>query len=1650
MKKTKFLAWILTVAMLLSIFGGLGTISYADYKDGTGVSQQELIEAGMYSNYKGDIPSGEYIGEYVGEDKGLGYITISFEDYGIRESQDVDFPEPLQVLIPETRVYVSDEDMRISHATVALLNHLGIEYENTGKIDDGFYLACINNFTTIAGKFVESFGEFCSGSGSGWMITHNDWFINMSTSAFKVESGDYVRWQNTCSLGKDIGCSWDNQTAALKDIFVDGGTLSPGFETDTYEYELQLNEGVHSIKLRGMRVNSWAILKYLDRNDKEYKVMQEIPVSDGDEIRLKCSFAEYAGNPPTDEKTYTLKIVDKNIDPGTQDPILDHIAVTKAPDKTSYNVGETFDSTGMEVTAYYSDNTSKVVTGWSVDKSILSKDDVAVTVTYEGKNTEQSIQVHQGSGLASLLIFTGGYSDMEASAVLGAANESYPNRVVFSPTNYQYSLPAMLDTTRQLRFTPLAEQDEATIKVVYDGGEKVLKSNTAYEGTNWANCLKAGKNQFSLVVTSKDTQNNTTYIFAVDSYPTLKGLSLKNGSKELYLDKNFNAATAEYNISVANSIKTIQVNAEKQSDSYTVTYNGGESSDVNIDGKDSIDIAVTYSEGEAALTKHYTVKLNWVESYNINFNVTPQDAIVCLYDSVGEGIERNNDGSFSNLLEGDTYTYTITKNGYVGQTGTLTKAGDIEVTLSNAPAPANPLPPYSGDWVNFRGNDANMGVTEAKTPITANEAVLKWSKKYGSGWSAAPTPPIVLNNDLYMAAGKKVYRLDKETGEQLAVSEEMVNNVGFAMNPITYAEGMLFVPVGYGRIQALRADTLESLWVSEKIGGQTLCPTAYNNGYIYGGTWNKEDKIGNYFCLSVTDEDPSKTDETKLCTWKINHKGGFYWAGAYATDNYVIFGSDDGSSEGSYIENAVLYSCDPLTGEVLDTITGIKGDIRSTVSYDKETDRIYFSTKGGWFYTVKVNNDGTFDESTIKYLDLGGMCTGTPLVYNGLAYLGVSGPAQFSDKGHSYKIIDVTTNPMTVVGTADIPGYVQTSALLSTAYAKDTNKVYVYATYNYKPGGIYVIEVEKTEQLDENGAAIVNTKGGHLFVPKGDLEQYCICSLVCDNDGTLYYKNDSCYLMAIKNSSTGIPPTEKTLTGITISKAPDKVTYKEGETFNVAGMEVTAQYNDKTTEVVTGWTVDKSVLAKGDTKVIVTYKDKTAEQAITVTKKNSGGGSSSGGGSTVTTSNTNKAEINKNADGKPTATTTTKTEAETNKDGKATATVSEKDITTSLNKSLEAAKKEGKNTFSEVRVEVKAGSKAKAVEASLPVKSVKEVANAEKAQLTLATPMADLTFDQKALESIGKDAQGSEVKVSVEVVDSKANAILKELTELTRPVYDLKMVSNGKQITNFKGGEIFVSLPYTLEKNEKAANVCVYYIDDNGKKTQMKDCTYDSRKKRVQFRTNHFSYYAIGYKEEVATGTQFRDVRNKEWYAESIMTLVNKGILKGKTATTFEPNSNITRAEFTQILYGMAKASDSTINTDASSISGKFKDVKSTDWYANAVAWASEQGVVAGATNADGSMNFAPNAKITRQDMAVMILNYQNKVAKKELTASNQEINFADASAIAGYAKEAVTSMQKAGIISGIKQADSTYKFAPKSNATRAEAATMIAKLIKN
>ena len=642
-------------------------------------------------------------------------------------------------------------------------------------------------------------------------------------------------------------------------------------------------------------------------------------------------------------------------------------------------------------------------------------------------------------------------------------------------------------------------------------------------GQNLAGFAPTGTKVNTMTVTVVDGDFKDEYkLTSVRVAPSLTALSLDG----IRFAESFSASKTAYTATTA--AESVTVAATPRDESYTVTVNGGSNTTVPLNlGENKIDVVVTNPGG---YTNTYTITVTRLAAIEVGFTVDPADAKVTVWDSNKERIAPT-DGKYSVMADAE-YTYLVQSDGYVSQKSTFkfSESSTIDITLAVATENPNLDRSITVEWGNFRNGDNNLGITNAKTPYAPEDTELLWAVKHGTGWAAAPGSPIMVDGDIYTYSGSTIRRLNSMTGE-VVTEGTMVDKSSYSIVPMTYGDGMVFVGLSGGKIQAFNAKTLESLWVyTDELGGQPNCPITYKDGYIYAGFWNSEDRNANFACINTVDEDHASTTEAKYANWTYTRQGGFYWAGAYVTDKLAIVGTDDGA--GGYDTNgAALLVFDRYTGEKLDAHEGIRGDLRSNVSHDPESDRVFFTTKGGILGNAQIDWDTgkILDYKEVVIKDAQGnanaMSTCTPSVYNGRIYIGVAGTSQFgANSGHGIAVYNLNGDgSMTQAYVYAIVGYPQTSAMVSTAYSAEDGSVYIYLPYNYTPGGISVLK-DKPGQT----APVTTTGSGYseVFTPVGPLAQYCICSTIADQYGTIYYKNDSCYMMAITSKIESLEITQ--------------------------------------------------------------------------------------------------------------------------------------------------------------------------------------------------------------------------------------------------------------------------------------------------------------------------------------------------------------------------------------------------------------------------------------------------------------------------------------------------------------------------------------------
>ncbi len=183
-----------------------------------------------------------------------------------------------------------------------------------------------------------------------------------------------------------------------------------------------------------------------------------------------------------------------------------------------------------------------------------------------------------------------------------------------------------------------------------------------------------------------------------------------------------------------------------------------------------------------------------------------------------------------------------------------------------------------------------------------------------------------------------------------------------------------------------------------------------------------------------------------------------------------------------------------------------------------------------------------------------------------------------------------------------------------------------------------------------------------------------------------------------------------------------------------------------------------------------------------------------------------------------------------------------------------------------------------------------------------------------------------------------------------------------------------------------------------------------------------------------AADLPFTDVKKGAWYESAVETVYTEGIMEGKAEGKFEPNSPMTRAELVTVLCRLSGD-----DADGKGEALSFADTKKNAWYADFVAWAAESGIVAGYED----NTFKPNAPVLRCELAKMFVTFLEYM---EITEKGTALvdSFADADSFPKWAAEYIESLRETGLMGG----DDSGNFKPKSNASRAEIATVITRLL--
>lgn len=423
------------------------------------------------------------------------------------------------------------------------------------------------------------------------------------------------------------------------------------------------------------------------------------------------------------------------------------------------------------------------------------------------------------------------------------------------------------------------------------------------------------------------------------------------------------------------------------------------------------------------------------------------------------------------------------------------------------------------NWHHYRDH---QNIVSSLTPQNAQETTVAWSKDFTEGFDNL-SDLLIADDYLYFttATGSKLLKVSLEDGS-IVQEVALGSMLGYNVN-IAYSDGMIFVPLGDNRIQAFDAKSLTSLWISEPVEGAIQSKLTIYDGYLYFGTYNWVGPSGNFYALTIKDENPQQKDEVKSLAWTYDPQmGGYNWAQAVIHQDTLYFAGSDG----------VLVAHALKDDQVYGTYT-ISGGVASPITLDQN--HLYFTTTSGYIYSVQTTNTDTRIGHVISnVITNNGVSTSSsaPTIYNGRIYVGGGqGDWQTGQTGF-ITVFDAKT--LKILYTQEVVSPIQSSPLVSTAYG---DQVMVYFTMNGEPGGLYAL----VDDVNKNQSRIEP-----IYVPTGEASNYCVATPIADLKGNLYHYNDSGYLTKLSREEKAINLLQDQITKIDITG-----TFKEGTTLEV-------------------------------------------------------------------------------------------------------------------------------------------------------------------------------------------------------------------------------------------------------------------------------------------------------------------------------------------------------------------------------------------------------------------------------------------------------------------------------------------------------------------
>ena len=614
---------------------------------------------------------------------------------------------------------------------------------------------------------------------------------------------------------------------------------------------------------------------------------------------------------------------------------------------------------------------------------------------------------------------------------------------------------------------------------------------------------------------------------------------------------------------------------------------------------------------------------------------------------------------------------------------------------------------------------------------------------------------------------------------------------------------------------------------------------------------------------------------------------------------------------------------------------------------------------------------------------------------------------------------------------------------------------------------------ELTVPEDYNSDTFTIANGAIFYAGWGDYAgNHRGISLESGKNPNLNAGSPYAYMGQLPDIEIPITVTDAELDSIALTTDGVKTQYYAGDTFDTTNLVVTAKYADGKTQTATNYSVSPQVLTEDTTEVTITYRGKTAVVSVTVTplkvesievtapptktQYNAGDVFDPTGMVVTATYNNGKQAVVTDYEFEPkrelTADDTAMTINYTGSDGAEGIAA----VTTPI--TVKAASEGGNTNNITVSFTLLGDSKHgengevhTLKDGNLDTWIAKTNITVPKGSYVIdvvakALGLAGIPYENPSgnyittIRGLGEFSNGS-LSGWMYTLNGKhptlgvAEQVVKNGDKIVFHYTDDYTIEQGSE--NWSGGS-------ATDKDQAAADKVIELIKaigtvdaNSGDKITAARTAYDKLTDAQKKLVTNYSTLTKAEADFAALNEStggFTDVKADHWAKSAIDFVVKNNLFQGTSATTFEPETAMNRGMLVTVLWRLE-------GKPAPADTAKFADVKAGAYYAEAVAWASENGIVNGVDTA----NFAPEDKVSREQMAAIFARYA-EFKGYDVTPSADLSKYTDSGKISAYAVDSIKWANSVGLITG-RTADT---LAPQGDSTRAEVATMIQRFVEN